>query len=572
MNPAHAIDDDGPTSAHPPSADALPTGTRLRDYEICGLIGEGGFGIVYLADDHSLQRKVAIKEYMPASMVSRVAGSSAIVIKSERHLDPFKAGLKSFVNEARLLARFDHPSLVKVYRFWEENGTAYMVMPFYEGPTLKTALAELGHVPSEAELRAWLKPVLDAVTVLHSGQTWHQNIGPDNILLTPTGPVLLGLAAAKLAIATALHAPGAANQPGFAAIEQYGSVADTTRGACTDLYALAAVVHLAITGVEPPSATLRLVDDQLRPLSVVAAGLYSVGFLAALDAALAVQPEQRPSDHRQFRALMGDLDAPERVELVPRRDLMQEPFAGATDDGPREVTVPDHPLPAKPATGPTEAAMPASVPPRSADAKATRVPAKPIVAAPAIERAMPAWMEPGAARTAMGKRAVYGLIAATFATIGLGALALQFYTRQNSHAIEAAAAPVRAEPSADTATTLVAPAKTMATPAPATVAATPAVVMAAPAVTAPSSPVLSAAVLKAASMASPIPVAASATTSTGTPTPTPIPLPTATATRAYLAPPANEAERQARCIEILQKASLEQITPAETLFFKKECK
>ena len=80
---------------------------------------------------------------MPAAMAARVTGSSTIVVP-ERHIDTFRAGLTSFVNEARLLARFDHPSLVKVYRFWEENGTAYMVMPPYEGPTLKTALAELG--------------------------------------------------------------------------------------------------------------------------------------------------------------------------------------------------------------------------------------------------------------------------------------------------------------------------------------------------------------------------------------------------------------------------------------------
>jgi serine/threonine protein kinase len=134
----------------------LPLGTHLLDYEITGLIGEGGFGIVYLAWDHSLQRKVAIKEYMPASMASRIAGSSAIVVKSERHLDTFKAGLKSFMNEARLLARFDHPALVKVYRFWEENGTAYMAMPFYEGRRSSGA-RRLGHAPSEAQLRAWLR-------------------------------------------------------------------------------------------------------------------------------------------------------------------------------------------------------------------------------------------------------------------------------------------------------------------------------------------------------------------------------------------------------------------------------
>jgi hypothetical protein len=98
-----------------------------------GLIGEGTCSIVYLAWDHALQRKVAVKEYMPAAMVGRIQGSMNVVVAADRHLDAVRAGLKGFVNEARLLARFDHPSLVKVYRFWEENGTAYMVMPCYEG-------------------------------------------------------------------------------------------------------------------------------------------------------------------------------------------------------------------------------------------------------------------------------------------------------------------------------------------------------------------------------------------------------------------------------------------------------
>src|SRR5450631_2942797 len=97
------------------SVHTLPEGTRLLDYEITGLIGEGGFGIVYLAYDHSLQRRVAIKEYMPSAMASRASGSSQVVVKSERHRETFTIGLKSFVNEARLLARFDHAALVKVY-------------------------------------------------------------------------------------------------------------------------------------------------------------------------------------------------------------------------------------------------------------------------------------------------------------------------------------------------------------------------------------------------------------------------------------------------------------------------
>jgi serine/threonine protein kinase len=232
INPARAIDEAErrPSTQTGPGL-ALPLGTRLRDYEITGLIGEGGFGVVYLAWDHSLQRKVAIKEYMPASMASRVSGSSAIVVKSDRHLDTFKAGLKSFVNEARLLARFDHPSLVKVYRFWEENGTAYMVMPFYEGPTLKTALAELGHVPSEGELRAWLNPLLDALTVMHAAQCFHRDIAPDNILLTERGPLLLDFGAARRVIGDMTHALTVVLKPGYAPIEQYGDVASMTQGA-----------------------------------------------------------------------------------------------------------------------------------------------------------------------------------------------------------------------------------------------------------------------------------------------------------------------------------------------------
>jgi serine/threonine protein kinase len=114
---------------------ALPVGTWLGEFELTRVVGEGGFGIVYLAQDHSLQRRVALKEYMPSALAART-GPTTVAVKSERHRETFDLGLKSFVNEARLLAQFDHPSLVKVYRFWEANGTAYMVMPFYEGITM----------------------------------------------------------------------------------------------------------------------------------------------------------------------------------------------------------------------------------------------------------------------------------------------------------------------------------------------------------------------------------------------------------------------------------------------------
>ena len=295
----------------------LPFGTRLRDYQITGLIGEGGFGIVYVAWDHSLQRRVAIKEYMPASMAARVNGSSAIVVKSERHLDTFRAGLKSFVNEARLLARFDHPSLVKVYRFWEENGTAYMVMPYYEGPTLKAALAALARPPNEGELRAWLQPLLDALAVMHAAQCFHRDIAPDNILLTPRGPLLLDFGAARRVIGDMTHAITVVLKPGYAPIEQYGEVASMSQGAWTDLYALASVVYFAIVGRTPTSSVERLMDDRLEPLAVTAAGRYSPAFLHAIDAALAVRPADRPQSERQFRALLDAGRATMPTEPAP---------------------------------------------------------------------------------------------------------------------------------------------------------------------------------------------------------------------------------------------------------------
>ena len=141
-----------PAPQRVPSAEGgnmLPVGFYLGEFEIVKVLGEGGFGIVYLADDHSLGRRVALKEYMPSSLAQRVGGTQ-VSVKSERHRETFEAGLKSFVNEARLLAQFDHPSLVKVYRFWEANGTAYMVMPFYEGITLKDELRRWARRPTRS--------------------------------------------------------------------------------------------------------------------------------------------------------------------------------------------------------------------------------------------------------------------------------------------------------------------------------------------------------------------------------------------------------------------------------------
>ena len=548
MSPVHELE--AVRAPAPVAGHVLPPGTHLREYEIRTLIGESACSLVYLGWDHALQRKVAVKEYMPAALAGRMPGSTSVVVGSDRQLDAVKAGMRAFLNEARVLARFDHPALVKIYRFWEENGTAYVVMPYYEGPTLKTTLAELGHVPSENELRAWLKPILNGVTLLHDGGVWHQNIGPDEILMTPFGPVLLGFSAASHAIEAMRHTPAAALKPGYAAIEQYGSAAGTTRGPWTDLYALGAVVYAAITGIDPPPAADRLTDDRMRPLAVVAAGLYSERFLAAVDAAMAVQPRRRPTEHAEFRALMGDFEAPEAVALVP--DLMQEPFLGAPPPvRSTEVTVPDPP----PAAIPAPAAPVASV-----AAIEERPAAKTAPPASAADDAAPSWMQPTAThRHGIGKRALYGLIAGTCALIGIAALVLQFATRPppRGAAVPASAA-VRTAPAPTPA-----PAPTTPATAPTVATTTPK-----PMATAP---------IPATTAVAPHAQGTASTTARPARPPSPAARPaasTAAATTAATAPivVTTPLERQTRCMEILQKASLEKITPAETDFFKRECK
>ena len=526
----------------------LPPGTQLREYEIKALIGESACSIVYLGWDHALQRRVAVKEYMPAALAGRLPGSTNVVVGSDRQLDAVKAGMRAFLNEARVLARFDHPALVKIYRFWEENGTAYVVMPYYEGPTLKSTLAELGHVPSENELRAWLKPILNGVSLLHEGGVWHQNIGPDEILMTPFGPVLLGFSAATHAIEAMRHTPAAALKPGYAAIEQYGSAAGTTRGPWTDLYALGALIYAAITGTDPPPAADRLTDDRMRPLAVVAAGLYSDRFLAAVDAAMAVQPRRRPTEHAEFRALMGDIEAPEVASLAPAPDLMQEPFIG-TPARSNEVTVPDPP--------PVATAAPAA-PVVSVAAAEQRPVTKPVPHAIAADGAAPSWMQQTVHARGIGKRALYGIVAGTCALIGIAALVLQFATRPPPRGAVAASAATRAAAPTTTATA--------AGPAATSTATTPSPKPAATTVShAPSTTV-----------APHVPGNASATTRPTRQPPASRPATSAAATAAAVATApivvTTPLERQTRCMEILQKASLEKITPAETDFFKRECK
>ncbi len=271
---------------------ALPPGTRFGELEVLGTLGVGGFGIVYLARDHALQREIAIKEYMPSQFAQR-DGRSQVSVRSISMRETFELGRRSFVNEARLLARFDHPSLLKVYRFWEANGTAYMAMPRLVGQNLREQRKALPTPPPEAWVRRVFDAVLSGLEALHAQQVWHRDVAPDNIFLPADGgpPILLDFGAARQAIGDRTQVFTAILKPSFAPIEQYAEATSLKQGPWTDFYALAAVMHELLTGHPPPPCTARAMGDELAPLAVEG---YSTNFLAALDWALRVAPHQRP--------------------------------------------------------------------------------------------------------------------------------------------------------------------------------------------------------------------------------------------------------------------------------------
>lgn len=293
-------------SARRDSGNALPIGTYLDEFELRSVAGEGGFSIVYRAWDHSLNRQVAVKEYFPSGMVGR-SGSTQVVVRSERYTEAFEAGLRSFVEEARLLAQFDHPALIKVYRFWKANGSAYMVMPFCEGITLRDVWRADPEAPDETALMQLLDPLTEALGVLHAEHWYHRDIAPDNVMLLAgtRRPLLLDFGAARQVIGDMTHALTVILKPGYAPIEQWGEVPGMQQGPWTDVYALAAMIHFGITRRTPPPSVGRLVNDGYEPLAQVAAGRYSDRFLRAIDHALAVRPEQRTPSIAQFREEIG---------------------------------------------------------------------------------------------------------------------------------------------------------------------------------------------------------------------------------------------------------------------------
>ncbi|MDO5288569.1 MAG: serine/threonine-protein kinase [Pseudomonadota bacterium] len=286
------------------SAHALPPGTRLAEFELRDVLGEGGFAIVYRAWDESLRRIVAIKEFMPGSLATRTP-DGRMMAREARLQDSLAHGLQSFLSEARLLAQFDHPALIRVYRFWEQNGTGYMAMQLCQGRTLRALRqAEPRMVASEAWLKHMLSPILDALELLHASQCYHRDISPDNIMILDSGvPMLLDFGAARQALGDATQALTVIVKPGYAPIEQYDSV--LAQGPWTDIYSLGAVLYYLVTGKPLTASVARLLRDPLPKLADMPDLGISPAFAHAIDRALTVHPDERIRSVAEFREALA---------------------------------------------------------------------------------------------------------------------------------------------------------------------------------------------------------------------------------------------------------------------------
>ena len=281
---------------------ALPLGTELGDYRLDAVIGHGGFGITYRAFDGQLAKIVAIKEYLPVEYAIRK--DREVVPRGARFADDFAWGRERFLDEARALARFRHPHIVPVLRYFDANGTAYTVMEFEDGRSVAQLLHDKGKRLPPDDVRRLAEGLLSGLGAVHAQGFLHRDIKPSNVIIRRDGvPILIDFGAARQAIGGRTRTLTSVLTPQYAPIEQFAL--DGKQGPWSDIYSAAAVLHHAIAGHPPPEAASRVSRDPYLPLAKLQADRFDDTFLAAVDQALAFAPEQRPQSIEAWRRLFG---------------------------------------------------------------------------------------------------------------------------------------------------------------------------------------------------------------------------------------------------------------------------
>ncbi len=301
---------------------SLPTGHKLYEYRIESVLGSGAFGITYKALDVNLSQYVAIKEYLPNNCAFR-QGQTTVVARSSHDKETYEWGLTRFGDEGKHLAKFKHPNIVRILRYFVANDTAYLVMEYEKGQTLEEHLKSLHRCLTEEEAVTIFTPILDGLQAVHEGNLLHRDIKPSNIFLRDnSSPVLIDFGAARYDLSGKSCLMTEVLTPGFAPFEQNTSDGKN-QGSWSDIYAVGATLYRCITGKRPVDANLRaaaLVEDQPDPYEKVKqllAGRYSDSFLEAIDAALEFRPQKRPQTTQVFQSLLCNQQQSTQLESSP---------------------------------------------------------------------------------------------------------------------------------------------------------------------------------------------------------------------------------------------------------------
>ena len=305
---------------------ALRAGTVLNNRYIVGrVLGQGGFGITYVAFDSQLQAKVAVKEYMPSDMATRVEGITVSIMMDTRAED-FTYGAERFQEEARTLAKFiGHPNIAGVSSYFDENDTSYFVMDYIEGVSFKSYIANNGGKVSIDETLNVMIPVLRALTAVHAEGFIHRDVTPDNIYISKDGNVkLLDFGSARYSIGDKSKSLDVILKVGYAPKEQY--IRRGRQGPFTDVYSCAACFYAALTGYLPPESLERLDHDELVPVSQ--AGVDIPEWLdKAILKGLAVQPEDRFQSAAEFLDAIENqlvVDVPAAGQTAPAQPVKKK--------------------------------------------------------------------------------------------------------------------------------------------------------------------------------------------------------------------------------------------------------
>ena len=319
--------------------DALPQGYQLHWFELQSVLGRGGYGVTYLAVDKNLDRQVAIKEYLPVDFAAR-QGDQTVAPLSDDKASMYQWGLERFLKEARTLAKFNHPNIVRVISVFEQNGTAYMVMEYEHGKDLSVIRKQKTFF-TEDELLDIFIPIIDGLALVHEAGFIHRDIKPSNIYIRgDNSPVLLDFGSARQSTGQTRTLTSLVTY-GYAPFEQYNEGSEK-QGPWTDIYSLGASIYFCITKKKPEDALRRggcilsKTADPYQPVSLLAKDSYSKNFLLSIDHALRFHVDARPQDTITWaQMLLGNIQArplpAEFMQQLPKQSDATAPITNTTD-------------------------------------------------------------------------------------------------------------------------------------------------------------------------------------------------------------------------------------------------